>query len=170
MYLSVRVRDITKVAMMRKFKVEKNSSEIIIYIEGSLDEEFVFSDIELSDKRIIKFDFISLSRINSEGIRNWIRWVSNIETSKTQIIFKNCPIILIEQLNYFKEILPKKAVVESFFVPYFCEELNTGHQILVQNSDVTTKASIQNNLIIDGNNFVLDVMPTYFKFLNYSSK
>ena len=74
-----------------------------------------------------KVDFI-----NSCGIRLWILWV-NKNIADHQVYFRNCPVCVVEQLNILSGFVPKSAIIESFYIPYYCADCDLEKPILFRN-------------------------------------
>ncbi|MCK6596894.1 MAG: hypothetical protein L6Q37_00905 [Bdellovibrionaceae bacterium] len=114
---------------MSKFsfkKIEELNAVNLIF-EGTIDESFGSINLKLHQNKTTRIDFKKVSSINSVGIRNWILWLENHVGVK--FIFINCPVCIVEQINNVKGFLPKEAVVESFFLPFYSN--STGEEKLV---------------------------------------
>ncbi|MNL21183.1 hypothetical protein D3C87_1424610 [compost metagenome] len=105
--------------------------------------------------------------INSCGIREWIKWMGT--ASGAQIVFKNCPKVIVDQINMVDGFLPANGRVSSFFVPYYNDDSGTEKNVLFTfgkeftESGVTPPAGIKDE---DGNEMEMDVIESkYFKFL-----
>ena len=108
--------------------------EAHISLVGVIDEDANFEKIKSLKMNQMIFDFNNVSMINSCGIREWIKYLQEIEGAKISYI--NCPQIIIEQVNMVHGFITKGITVESFFAPYFCTNCDTGKKILLKNSEV----------------------------------
>lgn len=108
--------------------------EAHISLVGVIDEDANFEKIKSLKMNQMIFDFNNVSMINSCGIREWIKYLQEIEGAKISYI--NCPQIIIEQVNMVHGFITKGITVESFFAPYFCTSCDTGKKILLKNSEV----------------------------------
>lgn len=98
---------------------------------GSLNEEVDLPNLaKLGSSSSIVFDLKSLEAINSLGILELRDWLSKLPSEK--LIFQNCPHCFITQVNIINDLLPDRAVIESCFVPYFCEKTSEEKAILFQ--------------------------------------
>ena len=88
-------------------------------LTGIVDEQSNFPDMG-EIKGAVSIDLGQVSSINSVGIRNWLVWFSTFDASAS-FVFQNCPVPVVMQMNMVEGFLPAGAVVESFFVPYYCE-------------------------------------------------
>lgn len=105
-------------------KHSTNSGITELVLEGSLNESANFSDITLSSVDEIYIDFNALSFINSTGISQWVKWMTQLESDHPgiKLNFYNCPKIIIDQVNAVKGFLPKSGKIESFWLPFYCDE------------------------------------------------
>ena len=107
--------------------------------------------------------------MNSCGTRNWVHWVHSLPSNQ-KVKFVNCSRTFIDQANLFGGFFPKKAIVDSFFIPYFCEACEkTTNVLLTRGKDFNDMhvAVIENvNCATCGKPAESDVIEnTYFKFL-----
>lgn len=105
-----------------------------ISLEGVIDEDANFDKIKSLKMNKFVFDFSNVSMINSCGIREWIKYLQEIEGASVTYI--NCPQIIIEQVNMVHGFIKKGTTIESFYAPYFCTSCDTGKKILLKNSEV----------------------------------
>lgn len=103
------------------FSVKTVDDQINIKIEGNIDEDAFFSDIKTDDIKTISINLEKVDLINSCGIRSWFYWIRKI-SDKINIYYTHCPVAVVDQINISKGFLPETAVVNSFFVPYYCDE------------------------------------------------
>jgi len=106
---------------------------------------------------------------NSSGIRDWIRWLQPLASSKTVTIqLYECPESFIQLINMITDFLPSNAEIMSFYVPYYSEHtretkrvlLTRGHEFLEE------KFSIPEMRDKDGNVMEVDIdVNKFFKFL-----
>jgi len=92
---------------------------------GHIDEVSVFPEIP-SDIGKVVIDLEKVAAINSVGIRSWLQWFDGFQGAT--FTFKNCPVPIIMQMNMVEGFLPSGSKVESFFVPYFCEDCDKEFQ------------------------------------------
>jgi hypothetical protein len=122
-----------------KTKVEGN--KVIAELKGAIDEDAEFSKIkELEGMESYQFNFEDISSINSCGVREWTNFVSSLG-EKAEIKYFNCRQIIIEQINMVHGFIPENARIESFYAPYFCEDLDKEYKILLKASDVIDKSA-----------------------------
>ncbi len=118
---------------------QANVTEGIICLRfvGPIDEDTKFSEIQFGkDTKALIIDLQESTRINSCGIREWIKWLGTL-AENIKLTFRNCPKFIIDQMNLVEDFLPNRASVQSFYVPYYCkqcEKINTLLFDLNQNS------------------------------------
>ena len=81
---------------------------------------------------------------------------------QAQIVFQNCPIIVVDQINFIQGFLPKNATVESIKVPVFCEKCD--REFIFLKSTRYLKESID-SLIYDIPGLDCESFPHCKKFL-----
>jgi hypothetical protein len=103
-------------------------NELKVEFSGAINEDADFKSLDSFDQSSISFDFGKVDMINSCGIREWIKFIEKVpETS--QIIYRNCPQIIIEQLNMVHGFFKKGSIIESFCAPYFCETCDKENKV-----------------------------------------
>lgn len=139
-----------------------------VEVGGQIDEDANFSSVELNNEKI-HIDLSNVEAINSCGIREWIKWIKTAPENSV-IIYSNCPKVIVDQINMVAGFLPENAHVESFYVPYYCDESGTEKMILFKkDKDFTNNAINPPDGIKceeSGEEMEMDVIEAkYFKFL-----
>ncbi len=152
---------------MSKFKVEKQEADYY-RLSGQIDEDVNFSDYPLEGTSLT-LDLDGISAINSCGIREWIKWMQKAE-SVSSIVFKNCPKIIVDQMNMVEGFFPNNAKVDSFYVPYYSDETGEERNILFESNKEFTGSNLKLPDQVkdsEGNEMEIDVIETkYFKFIS----
>lgn len=104
---------------MQQFNVTQKQNECTIEVQGAINENSDFSVIDLKSAKMVYLDLKSVTTLNSMGLRNWVNWVKQLKI--TQMIVRHCPRAVVDQMNILHGFLPMGAIVESFFVPYSCQ-------------------------------------------------
>jgi hypothetical protein len=116
--------------------------EVHVELIGVIDEDSIFDKIKSLKMNKFVFDFNQVNMINSCGIREWIKYLQELD--EVGIKYINCPQIIIEQVNMVHGFIRKGIVVESFFAPYFCPNCDTEKKILLKNTEVAnSKAPVK---------------------------
>ncbi len=106
-----------------KVVVDDKGKSFSLRLIGAIDEECALENIKLSPTKDIEIDMGDVKFINSYGGREWIKWTHNIN-SKSAVRLLNCPSIFLEYVNMIEGFIPSNGSIESFKVPYYCEECN----------------------------------------------
>ena len=116
------------------FKIEETKSEdqLVLNLVGDLDEDVSLKNTSNLGFKKITVNFDKLVLINSCGIREWISWAAKIPET-TEVTLQLMPIVLVSQMNTVRGLFPPQTKVESFYVPYFCEDCDVFKNILFQN-------------------------------------
>lgn len=116
--------------------------EVHVELAGVVDEDSNFDKIKNLKMNKFVFDFEKVGMINSCGIREWIKYLQELEG--VEIKYQNCPQIIIEQVNMVHGFIRKGIVVETFFAPYFCTNCDTEKRILLKSSEIiNSKAPVK---------------------------
>ena len=153
------------------FKIiqSKVDGKTVFRIIGAIDEESNFQNIKLPNTSELIIDLHDVTMMNSCGTRNWVKWVRQFPPN-LYTVFINCPRTFIDQANMIDGFFPKKSIVSSFFVPYFCENCKNSMNILLHFGKEVTGVHIEfpeaEKCNKCGGKAELDIIEsTYFKFL-----
>ncbi len=126
--------------MSEKLEIQTQilDEEVVLKFIGSIDEDANFEKVLAIKSKKFIFDFNKIELINSCGIREWINFIDKVDDG-TEIIYKNCPQIIIEQMNMVHGFIKKGATVESLYAPYYCDQC-----------DEEYKEHIETSLVKDG--------------------
>ncbi|MGZ3687157.1 MAG: hypothetical protein ACXWPM_06590 [Bdellovibrionota bacterium] len=144
-------------------------STVLLRFEGKIDEESSFDRIQVPATSKIVFDLKAIEAINSCGIREWIKWIKAISPGK-RLVYRHCPRVIVDQINMVDGFLPEGASVESFELPYFCENcsLITSIQILMERDCASGTPKLADTVPCSkcGKEAEMDVVEgKYFRFL-----
>ncbi len=133
---------------MSQFKstLKSDGGVLKLAFEGMIDEDVAFPQVELKDYKAIHLDLQGIKAINSVGIREWLDWIRPL-SEKLQIHLFNCPKTIVFQFNMVEGFLPPKSLVESFYVPFFCEKCDREENVLVKPGREVT--AVGNSIKID---------------------
>ncbi len=156
---------------MSNFKciVKDEGDSFLISVGGAVDEDAKFPSLALSNIKKIVFDFQELDLINSCGIREWVVWLRSI-SNQIEVLYKNCPRILIEQINMIEGLMPVNGHIESFYLPYYCEECDQQTNLLCERNKDYSKEGLKTKEFIPckkcSANSEIDVIESkYLKFI-----
>lgn len=155
---------------MGKMSIEVSGEDgkRLIKISGSIDEDSAFTEAKLEEGEAIVLDLEGVASINSCGIREWINWFKTTPGVKAE--FKNCPKIIVDQINMVSGFLPEDGKVDSFYVPYYSDESGVEKMILFKSGEHFTGGEVNApDTIKDeatGEEMEMDVIESkYFRFL-----
>lgn len=125
---------------MKRLTINKQilQDELNVELIGCIDEDADFKELIGLEQQTISFDFDKVTMINSCGIREWIKFLESIPES-THIIYKNCPQIIIEQINMVHGFFRKGASIESFYAPYYCEGCGKENKVHLKSEQVKNR-------------------------------
>lgn len=149
---------------------QKNEgADIILELKGSIDEDSNFAVPNFGSSQSAVVDFNGVNTINSVGIREWIKWVKSFP-SNIKLSLRRCPKIVVDQMNTVAGFIPQGTIIQSFYVPYFCESSAQEKMVLFSNGkefkgrEIFAPEDIKDE---SGELMEMDVIPAkYFKFLN----
>lgn len=111
-------------------KSEKNGNKIKIELIGSMNEDANLSSVKADGATEILIDWKKVENMNSCGVRDWIKCLKTFPP-ESKITYSHCPPIIVEQMNMVAGFFPKGAVVESLYVPFFCEKCKKQDMVLL---------------------------------------
>ncbi len=122
--------------MSNKLNISNRISgdEAHVAFEGVIDEDANFDKIKALKLNKFVFDFNNIVMINSCGIREWIKYLKEIDSA--EIKYENCPQIIIEQVNMVHGFIRKGITVDSFYAPYFCSKCDSAKKILLKEREI----------------------------------
>ena len=94
-----------------------------VKFSGVFDEYATFDDVVSQFPDEVWLDFLEVSRVNSLGVKEWIK---SISLSQSRLHYINCPSIIVDQFNMIPEFLGSNASIDSFEVYFACDEC--GHE------------------------------------------
>ncbi|MCB0415157.1 MAG: hypothetical protein KDD50_12535 [Bdellovibrionales bacterium] len=146
----------------------QEDGKVVIKISGNIDEDSNFTVQGFGSDGEITIDLEDVVSINSCGIREWINWLK--DSKQVHLNFRNCPKVIIDQINMVSGFLPDNGKVESFFVPYYSEDSGEEKLILFRHGvdytdgDVNAPEKIKDQET--GDELEIDVVESkYFRFL-----
>jgi hypothetical protein len=154
--------------MAFNISTSKDGQKLVVTMKGSVDEDAVFQSVDAAGCTTILLDLNEITAINSVGIREWIKWNKTFPAG-VGVAVKNCPKIMVDQINMVAGFLPDGTVVESFFVPYYSDDSGEEKMVLysfgkeVKGGEVFPPAAVKDS---EGKDMEMDIIEAkYFKFL-----
>lgn len=122
-----------------KISQDHNDDTLTLKLVGVMSVSSDFSSIPLEGIKHITVNFGEVCRIDSLGSQGWVSFLRKLPKT-TQITFQECTEPIVRQLNLIPDFNYEKRVnVESFYMPYFCNECETGVSVLVERDTITVK-------------------------------
>jgi hypothetical protein len=98
---------------------EGSGNSLTIRLSGPIEESVNFDEIVGSvpgELRVITKD---VPRINSVGVKAWIKFFQGVAAKGTKITFAECSTAIVEQINLISNFTAG-GKVESIYVPFAC--------------------------------------------------
>ncbi len=163
--------------MSFSFKIESAPTQEIILLGGIIDGDANFSKITPKKSSQLIIDLKDVELLNSLGLRNWVQWVKTLDQYPSGIYLRNCPNVVVHQMNVLNGFMPLQAIVESIVIPFLCESCNTeSNYLAVRGRDYKEAMDGEPAHILMafskkcencGENAEADIIPSkYFQFLS----
>jgi len=118
-------------------KISRQGS--IVFLEGVIDENADFSPL-LTELPPLQLNLLKVSRINSIGVRSWMKFISLWGDKPMEYL--DCPAIITDQLSITPVLLGlKKPIVKvmSAFISYVCSKCNQQEDLRVARTQALPK-------------------------------
>jgi len=161
--------------MTQKFQsaVQQRGDVSYVKLGGVIDEDNALSElVERIPHGTAVIDLGEIERINSCGVRDWVNWLSKLESNGTRSVLVECSPAIVAQINLVNNFTGS-GVVKSFYVPYFCPECDEEKVLLVEAADMGPPPHEPPTCRCDECDLVMDFddMPdSYFAFLSNQKK
>jgi len=161
--------------MSQKFQaaVQHRGDMSYVKLGGVIDEDNELGElVEKIPNGTAVIDLGEIERINSCGVRDWVNWLTKLETNGTRSVLVECSPAIVAQINLVNNFTGT-GVVKSFYVPYFCPECDEEKVLLVEASDMGPPPHEPPTCRCDECDLVMDFddMPdSYFAFLSNQRK
>jgi len=161
--------------MSQKFQASVQHRGDVSYVKlaGVIDEDNELGDlVDRIPSGTAVIDLGEVERINSCGVRDWVNWLSKLETNGARSVLVECSPAIVAQINLVNNFTGS-GVVKSFYVPYFCPECDEEKVLLVEAADMGPPPHEPPTCRCDECDLVMDFddMPdSYFAFLSNQKK
>lgn len=139
-------------------EVEKKESQgrTSITLSGVIDERTSFESAIGSTQSSLDIHCKGISRINSIGVKNWVRFFSNLRKKGVRLRFLECSSAVVQQLEFFHHFVEPQEI-ESVFISLVCDFCGKNEEKLSSIQDLRKlgfraplwKCSCGGNLILD---------------------
>ncbi|MEI7972880.1 MAG: hypothetical protein WCH11_00780 [Bdellovibrio sp.] len=158
--------------MGKSFEIKKSKNGY--RLSGVLDERVSIRDFQVIVDVVstpVEFDFNSVSRASSSGIVEWMRFIKQYPSP---FYYVNCPVWLVNQFNLMSDLIKQgESAVVSLWAPYFCEEDESNHHILIRiPKDVSLAGGFNPGPVHEaGKEYTPDFVPDrYLKFVSLNAE
>ena len=123
------------------FDAVEQGDLVFVRLDGIIDEGNGLAGrlAELSGRKIL-LNMAKVERINSCGVRDWVRWIEALEGNQNGIFLVQCNPVVVAQINMVRNFCGARAHVVSFQAPYFCSHCQKEHRETVVTSTVGAAA------------------------------
>ena len=150
--------------MTLNFRIEGINPQKVT-LSGSLDEKANLAPLFDQLKGKVVFCLGEIDRVNSLGIRNWIRLIEEY-SKKNEVEISRIPYPLVVQCNVILNLFGR-AKISSCMAPYYCATCDKDVTFEVKSVDLKNQNEfIPNcNCPICNEHLVFNELPSYFDFL-----
>ena len=156
--------------MSQKFQsaVQQRGDVGYVKLSGVIDEDNELADLTNTvHGNMIVIELGEVERINSCGVRDWVNWLTALESRGSQIVLVKCAPAIVAQINLVNNFTGNGSV-KSFYVPYFCPECDEEKVLLSETEEMGPPPHEPPVCRCDGCDLVMDfddMADSYFAFL-----
>lgn len=153
--------------MFRVLKEKKESGVVCLRFIGAIEESIVFHDLIGDLPSEVEVHCKEVSRINSIGVKAWIKYFQEFKDKKIKLKFVECSVVIVEQINLVLNFVCD-GLIESIYVPFACSNCNAELVGLFQTEDLKKMNFTVPSLAClkcDGIAEFDDIAEEYFSFL-----
>ena len=113
------------------------------FIAGVIDENCTLTDLEPSGQTILKLNFKGVTKINSIGVREWMRIITLWKDKSIE--YHECSTSIVDQLMIVRTLRGaqgKIATVESALLPIECSKCGYEGEVLASRNDYVVNQSL----------------------------
>lgn len=88
-------------------------------LSGTIDENANFQTLLEPLPKVLQLNLRKVTRINSVGVKAWIRYFKDVQTKGTQVMLVECSPQIVEQINQISNFTCG-AQIYSILVPFLC--------------------------------------------------
>lgn len=98
---------------------EQKGSVLMVRLTGSIEENVNFDQLIGPPPADLYVSCKEVPRINSVGVKAWIRYFQQTQSNGTRLKFFECSTAIVQQINLISNFTCG-GVVESIYVPFSC--------------------------------------------------
>jgi hypothetical protein len=100
------------------WRIKRRSGFTAVELYGIVDERADFSELAQQLSGVVVLELGSITRINSVGVREWIRFITGLP-EVTELTLSHCSPAIVNQLNMIANFRGPGRI-RSFYAPYVC--------------------------------------------------
>lgn len=100
---------------------EQKGSTLAVRLSGSIEESVNFEQLIGAPQPEMQISTKDVPRINSVGVKAWIKYFSAAQSKGTKLTFVECSTAIVEQINLISNFTCGGRV-ESVYVPFSCTQ------------------------------------------------
>ncbi len=117
---------------------ERKGEVLTVQFLGTIEESVNFDQLIGPPPQSLHINCKAVTRINSEGVKSWIKYFQSIQQKGIQLKFVEVSTVIIEQINLISNFVVG-APIDSFYAPYSCPSCKTEFICLLQTADLKNK-------------------------------
>lgn len=148
------------------FEAAEQGSMVLAQLVGVINEDNALHErLTSTSGKGVLIDLGKVERINSCGVRDWIRFAQRLEAAGNNLYLLRCSPVVVAQLNMVRNFCGEKGHVVSFQAPYFCPNCDEERTETFESSRLNTDAEPSANCPTCGGKMEFDDLPDlYFAF------
>jgi anti-anti-sigma regulatory factor len=156
--------------LAEKLKIFVTTKENLDYVRlcGVIDEDNnLLGVLPRLTRPVVVVAMREVTRINSCGVRDWVNWMSAVESTAKKVVLYECSPSVVSQINLVANFAGK-ALVESFLAPYFCSTCDTERFRLIQTRRLSAERPRAPRALCDECDSLMtldEVEESYFSFV-----
>lgn len=153
---------------MIKVTKDQNANVLTIHLSGTIEETVNLADLIGPVTGELRVDCKEIARINSVGVKGWIKYFQSIQANQVPITFFQCSTAIVEQINLISNFTCG-GKVESIYIPFACTSCKSELIALFRTSDLNPDSLQLPELKCtkcDGKAVFDDIEEEYFSFLS----
>ncbi len=116
--------------------VREQKGSISVYkLSGNISEDTHFDDVMGPSNPEMEINCKGILRINSMGVKAWIKYFQTCQKSGTKLNFSECSTAIVEQINLISNFTCG-GTVESIYLPFSCLSCKTELSGLFKTEDL----------------------------------
>lgn len=120
---------------MVQVQIEQNGNSKLVRLTGAIEENVDLEALIGDPGPDLIVSSKGVTRINSIGVKTWIKTFQTFAQKGTKITLTECSIPIVEQINLISNF-SAGAAIESVYCPYLCQDCGADYVVLFKTEDV----------------------------------